>query len=109
MGREEYSDRDRSIRTPADGYRLTKVAAVPDSVKLAGTEQAFESLGDTLTLKDIVSVEGVSESFTQPVDLTETIADLPELKLVEEAVRWLMFQYRWKRQVTHTVHSAFKS
>ena len=71
--------------TPADGYRLTKVAAVPDSVKLAGTEQAFESLGDTLTLKDIVSVEGVSESFTQPVDLTETIADLPELKLVEEA------------------------
>lgn len=71
--------------TPADGYRLTKMAAVPDSVKLAGTEQAFESLGDTLTLKDIVSVEGVSESFTQPVDLTETIADLPELKLVEEA------------------------
>lgn len=71
--------------TPADGYRLTKVAAVPDSVKLAGTEQAFESLGDTLTLRDIVSVEGVSESFTQPVDLTETIADLPELKLVEEA------------------------
>lgn len=71
--------------TPADGYRLTKVAAVPDSVKLAGTERAFESLGDTLTLKDIVSVEGVSESFTQSVDLTETIAELPELKLVEEA------------------------
>lgn len=71
--------------TPADGYRLTKVAAVPDSVKLAGTEQAFETLGDTLTLTDMVSVEGVSESFTEPVDLTETIADLPELKLVEEA------------------------
>ncbi len=71
--------------TPADGYRLTKVAAVPDSVKLAGTEQAFEALGDTLTLTDMVSVEGVSESFTEPVDLTETIADLPELKLVEEA------------------------
>lgn len=71
--------------TPADGYRLTKVAAVPDSVKLAGTEQAFESLGDTLTLTDLVSVEGVSESFTEAVDLTETIADFPELKLVEEA------------------------
>lgn len=71
--------------TPADGYRLTKVAAVPDSVKLAGTERAFEALGDTLTLTDMVSVEGVSESFTEPVDLTETIADLPELKLVEEA------------------------
>lgn len=70
---------------PADGYRMTKVAAVPDSVKLAGTEQAFEALGDSLVLTDMVSVEGVSESFTQQVDLTETIADLPELKLVEEA------------------------
>lgn len=70
--------------TPADGYRLAGVSVVPDTVNLAGTEEAFDELGGAITLNDVISVEDAEQSFTQDYDLTEMISQYPELKMVDE-------------------------
>ena len=95
--------------TPKDGYRLTKVTPVPASVKLAGTEEAFEKLGQNLTLSDMISVEGVSESFTETIDLTETIAVLSDLKLVEEADPLINVSVQLEKTGDHTLEIPLSS
>ena len=71
--------------TPVEGYRRTGVSVMPETVSLVGTKEALDALGGKLVLKDKISVDNVSESFIRDMDITETLADYDELRLVSEA------------------------
>jgi YbbR domain-containing protein len=71
--------------TPADGYRLLDVSTLPVTVNVVGTPEALANLNGKIVLKDPISVEGCTESFTQEFDLNDTLADTAELRLVEDA------------------------
>jgi YbbR domain-containing protein len=71
--------------TPADGYRLLDVSTLPVTVNVVGTPEALANLNGKIVLKDPISVEGCTESFTQEFDLNETLAETAELRLVEDA------------------------
>ena len=71
--------------TVADGYYVSGITLVPDTVTLAGTSDAFEEIGRYLGVLQTVNVEGASESVTAEVDLTETIAQYSSLKLMDES------------------------
>ena len=70
--------------TSATGYRYTGLATVPAVVNLVGTDEALEALGGKLTLKEVVSVEGATEGFTQDFDLTATLAEMEGIRLVKD-------------------------
>ncbi len=71
--------------TPLQGYRLADVSVMPETVSLVGTKEALDALGGKLVLKDKISIDNVSESFIQDMDITETLADYTGLRLVSEA------------------------
>ena len=70
---------------PAEGYRLKEVTTVPQTVTLAGTETALEEVGNVLTVIDEVPIFGASDTITQDIDLTNTLAGYTGLKLVGDA------------------------
>ncbi len=71
--------------TSATGYRYTGLATIPAEVNLVGTEEALEALGGKLTLKEVISVEGATEGFTQDFDLTETLSEMEGIRLVKDS------------------------
>jgi YbbR domain-containing protein len=71
--------------TPAEGYRLADVSTVPVTINVVGTAEALAKLNGKIVLKDPVSVEGCTESFTQDFDLNETLSGTDELRLVKDA------------------------
>ncbi len=68
--------------TPAEGYRVTSVSTVPVTMNLVGTQEALAELNGKITLKDSVSVDGATESFTETLDISETLAEIDEMRLV---------------------------
>lgn len=70
---------------PADGYRLTGVTTLPVTVDLVGTPEALAELNGKIVLKDPISIEGVKESFSQEMDITETLSEISEIRLIENA------------------------
>ncbi|MCC8137005.1 MAG: hypothetical protein LIO76_02900 [Clostridiales bacterium] len=68
--------------TPAQGYEVTEVTTVPTTVNLVGTTEAL-SLIEALSVSTPVSVAGATETFTQEVDLTETISALEDVRLAQ--------------------------
>ena len=71
--------------TVADGYYVSGITLIPDTITLAGTSDTFEEIGRYLGVLETVDVEGASESVTAEVDLTETIAQYTSLKLMDES------------------------
>lgn len=74
-----------TIGAPAEGYRLSGVTALPVTVDLVGTPEALAALNGKIVLKDAVSVEGATESFVQEMDITETLSEIEDIRLVEDA------------------------
>lgn len=68
--------------TPADGYYVTEVSTVPVTLNLVGTQEALAALNGKLIVNAPVSVEGVSESFTETLDISETLDAIEDLQLV---------------------------
>lgn len=72
--------------TPAYGYEVSGVSTVPDSISLAGTEEALERLaenGNTLTISgSYIDVSEKSADFEQTVDITDMLPD--NVKLVRD-------------------------
>ncbi|MDO4632267.1 MAG: hypothetical protein Q4B01_00245 [Eubacteriales bacterium] len=66
---------------PAEGYEVSSVTLTPKTVNLVGDELALEEIGRELTLKDTISVEGISESQEFVLDLNETLALYKNLRL----------------------------
>lgn len=71
--------------TPIEGYRLADVSVMPETVNLVGTKEALDALDGKLVLEEKISVDNVSESFIRDMDITETLADNDELRLVSGA------------------------
>ena len=65
----------------ADGYRVGAVTTVPQTISLVGEADALEALGDKLEVLDKLNVEGASETVTQEIDLTTTLADFDNIRL----------------------------
>ena len=49
--------------SPVFGYRVSEVKVTPETVSLAGDEETLAELNGVLSLPDLISVEGASESF----------------------------------------------
>lgn len=67
--------------TPAEGYQVTGVTTVPVTVNLAGTREALAGMDGVISVKTPVSIEGAAENVTQEVDLSETFAELEDIRL----------------------------
>ena len=65
----------------AEGYRVGAVTTVPQTISLVGEADALEALGDKLEVVDKVNVDGASETVTQEIDLTNTLAAYENVRL----------------------------
>ncbi|MCD7820467.1 MAG: hypothetical protein LUH07_15680 [Lachnospiraceae bacterium] len=68
--------------TSENGYEVTGVSTVPATVNLVGTDEALEEI-DTIVVGSPVSVAGATETFTQEVDLSETLNELEDVRLAQ--------------------------
>lgn len=89
--------------TPVDGYQLAGVTTMPETVSLVGTKEALDGLGGKLTLKDSVSIDNVSESFIQEADITETLADISDVRLVTDADPTISVSVQIEQTGDHTL------
>lgn len=71
--------------TPAWGYNVSGITTIPETVSLAGTEDALEELGSGLTVADKIDVSGATGNITSEIDLTDTLSDMDGLKLITNA------------------------
>ncbi len=70
---------------PAEGYRITGISTVPVTVSLVGTQEALAKLDGKIVLEDAVSVEGLSETVTQEVDISTLLAEETDIRLIADA------------------------
>lgn len=71
--------------SPAWGFRVAGIKTIPETISVAGTEEALEALGAMFEIPEQVDVDGAAQSVTKEIDLTATIADMPGLKLITDA------------------------
>ncbi len=71
--------------SPADGYTVGTVSTIPETVSLAGTQEALDALGGVLTVQDTVDVTDASDTVEAEIDLTDTLEAMDELKLLADA------------------------
>jgi len=70
---------------PAAGYSIAGITTLPATISVAGTSEALEELGGVLQVNETISVAGASENVTQEIDLTQTLAERSDLKLLTDA------------------------
>lgn len=71
--------------SPKFGYSVVGIETIPVTISLAGTDSAFAALDGKLNLLDEVSVAGASDNISQEIDLTDTLSEMDELKLITDA------------------------
>lgn len=70
--------------SPAWGYEVTDIVTIPETISLAGTEEALQQLGSGFVVSDQVDVTGATSSVTQELDLTATLSEMEGLKLLSD-------------------------
>ncbi len=70
---------------PLSGYEVTAVSVLPETVSLVGKLRVLRKLDGELLLADPVSVEGASETFTEDIDLEETLDGIENIRLAQNA------------------------
>lgn len=70
---------------PASGYRVSSVTTIPVSISVKGTDEALASLGSSFDLPTPVDVTGADSNVEQEIDLTETMAGIDGLSLIQDA------------------------
>jgi YbbR domain-containing protein len=70
--------------SPAWGYEVTDIVTIPETISLAGTEEALQQLGTGLVVSDQIDVTGASSSVMQELDLTATLSEMEGLKLLSD-------------------------
>ena len=68
---------------PAFGYKMTSITTIPQTISVAGTQEALEKVGDSLVVADKVSVSDAYENIETELSLTETIEGYEGLRLLE--------------------------
>ena len=71
--------------SPAWGYRVSGISTIPETISVAGTEEALSAIGAMFEVKDLIDVAGLSEDVTTEIDLTASLAEMPGLKLITDA------------------------
>lgn len=86
-----------------DGYRLVDVSTVPVTVNVVGTAEALARLDGKIVLKDKISLDGATESFTQDFDINETLNENEELRLVADAASTLSVSVQIEKSDDYTL------
>ena len=71
--------------SPAWGYNVTRITTIPETISVAGTDEALEALGNEFNVADPVDVSGAKETVTAEIDLTNTLAGMDGIKLITDA------------------------
>ena len=83
--RTDVPIRIRTTGTPAWGYRVSSIKMIPETISVAGTDEALAELGDELTVKDVINVSGAKENVKQENNLEDTLDQMSGLKLISDA------------------------
>ena len=83
--RTDLPIRVQTTGSPAWGYRVTGITTIPETISVAGTEEALEAVGAVFDVADQIDVTGLSQDVTEEIDLTETLAQIEGLKLITDA------------------------
>ena len=70
---------------PAWGYNVTRITTIPETISVAGTEEALETLGSEFNVAEPVDVSGSKETVTAEIDLTNTLSGMDGIKLITDA------------------------
>ncbi len=73
----------KTAGSPQNGYEVTGISVLPSAVSLAGSDEALQQLGGTVSVSEPVSVEGARETFTQEVDLSSTLDAVENVRLAQ--------------------------
>lgn len=71
--------------SPAWGYNVTGITTIPETISVAGTAQALETMGQEFDVSDPVDVNGARETVTAELDLSNTLSGMEGLKLITDA------------------------
>jgi len=83
--RTDVPIRIRTTGTPAWGYRVSSIKMIPETISVAGTDEALAELGDELTVKDVINVSGAKENVKKEINLEDTLDQMSGLKLISDA------------------------
>ncbi len=72
-----------TVGRPLSGYEVTDISVLPVTVNLVGPDEVLGLIGNSITLSTPISVEGVSETFSQEVDLSETLDEIDTIRLAQ--------------------------
>ena len=81
----EVPIRVATVGTPAEGYFITQITTIPQTVTLIGTDEALAQIGGILTVADALNVEGATGNVSAELDIAETLNQYEELKLPADA------------------------
>ncbi len=87
----------------ADGYTISGITTIPETISLAGTNEALHALGGVLALSNKINVQGESSSIEQEVDLTDTLTGRIDLKLLADADPTVTVQVQIERSGDVTI------
>ncbi len=71
--------------SPAWGYNVTRITTIPETISVAGTDEALEALGNEFNVADPVDVSGANETVSAEIDLTNTLSGMDGIKLITDA------------------------
>ena len=74
--------------TPAKGYQVDKITTTPETISIAGSEEALKKLednGNTLEIPgELINVDGINSDLEANVKLSALLTEEEELKIPEE-------------------------
>ncbi|MCD8012321.1 MAG: hypothetical protein LUG99_03980 [Lachnospiraceae bacterium] len=91
--------------TPTSGYEVTSVTTVPTTVNLVGTTEALANISE-IVVSTPVSVAGATETWTEEVDLTETIGAFENVRLASGVDSVISVTVQVERREDQTVQLA---
>ena len=71
--------------TPVNGYYISQISTIPQTVTLIGTEEALQNLGGVLTADTEISVDNARDNISAEIDLTETLNQIDDIRLPADA------------------------
>ncbi len=83
--RTDVPIRVQTTGAPAWGYRVSEIKTIPETISVAGTDEALAAMGDEFDAADMIDVTGAMENVTAEIDLTTTLAQMEGLKLISDA------------------------
>lgn len=83
--RTDVPIRVQTTGQPAWGYRVAGITTIPETISVAGTEEALEEVGAMFDVADQIDVTGLTEDVTAEIDLTDSLSNMTGLKLITDA------------------------